>query len=439
MNNIYKLICHQCKNITESYKDWLKNNQACNKCNCILSFIKYDKFDTDCFNEVHAKNIWVYKNNLPLDDSDNITSLNEGTLEVENWKSLQLIAEKYFSISCKIYTLRNDNNPGTGTFKDLAGTVISSVLKELKIKNYVVASTGNIGAALSRYLAINNISFYAFIPEDSSTLQESEIRSNGATVFRVNGDYAKAKILAKEFALKNNYLLGGSGVDPLRIEAKKTMIYEYFRQKKLSPTIYIQAVSGGTGPIGVYKGSSELQEHGLIESIPKLFLYQSNSCSPMANAFKKASSKGFPEGWHKEYQIISNPDTEITTLATGDPTLYPFLSEMVYKSQGYIDSVSEENVFNVFKFIALNETVKIGPAACIAILGLLKALSENKINNGDEVLINIGEGAKRTPGFFEGFSNNELVNNISDIKKLTNIDDNRKQSINLIEEIITKL
>ena len=159
----------------------------------------------------------------------------------------------------------------------------------------------------------------------------------------------------------------------------------------------------------------------------------------MANAFKKASSKGFPEGWYKEYQIISNPDTEITTLATGDPTLYPFLSEMVYKSQGYIDSVSEENVFNIFKFIALNETVKIGPAACIAILGLLKALSENKINNGDEVLINIGEGAKRTLGFFEGFSNNELVNNISDIKKLTNIDDNRKQSINLIEEIIRKL
>ena len=116
-----------------------------------------------------------------------------------------MIAEKYFSISCKIYTLRNDNNQGTGTFKDLAGTVISSVLKELKIKNYVVASTGNIGAALSRYLTINNISFYAFILNIIQFFR-SEIRSNGATVFRVNGTM-QSQNTCKEFALKNNYYL----------------------------------------------------------------------------------------------------------------------------------------------------------------------------------------------------------------------------------------
>ena len=182
---------------------------------------------------------------------------------------MEQVASKYFSTDCKVFVLRNDNNPGTGTFKDLAGTVISSVFNEIGIKNYVVASTGNIGAALSRYLAINNISFYAFIPKDSSTLQESEIKSNGGNVFRVDGDYSKAKDFAKEFAYENNFLLGGSGVDPLRIEAK-TMIFNFI-DRKFIPDVFIQAVSGGTGPIGVYKGSKELIENNLTNKIPKFF------------------------------------------------------------------------------------------------------------------------------------------------------------------------
>ena len=429
MKSKYWLICQNCEYITESYEIWLENGQKCKKCHSVFSLVKYSKFDKKAFDSKNVNNLWVYKNLLPIKNDKYITSLNEGALNIEQWKSLEQVASKYFSTDCKVFVLRNDSNPGTGTFKDLAGTVISSVFNEIGIKNYVVASTGNIGAALSRYLAINNISFYAFIPKDSSTLQESEIKSNGGNVFRVDGDYSKAKDFAKEFAYENNFLLGGSGVDPLRIEAKKTMIFEFYRQKKFIPDVFIQAVSGGTGPIGVYKGSKELIENNLTNKIPKIFLYQSEFCSPMADAYTRAMKMGFEDKWFNEYEVIENPKTKITTLATGNPSLYPYLSKMVFESSGLIKSVSEKYILDIFKFIALNETVKIGPAACISILGFLKSLSENDFNNGSNILINIGEGAKRTPAFFDGFSTQESISNLEETINFSSLDEIREERI----------
>jgi len=49
-------------------------------------------------------------------------------------------------------------------------------------------------------------------------------------------------------------------------------------------------------------------------------------------------------------------------------------------------------------------TVKVGPAATVAIGGFFEALMKNSINNGDIVLINIGEGAKRSPEYMEAMN-----------------------------------
>ena len=103
------------------------------------------------------------------------------------------------------------------------------------------------------------------------------------------------------------------------------MAYEFFRQKQTLPNIYIQSVSGGTGPIGFYKGSQELLDSKMISRIPKLFLYQSNKCSPMANSFLKAKQNSFKDEWYDDFEKIVNPQTKITTLATGNPTVPIFV------------------------------------------------------------------------------------------------------------------
>jgi threonine synthase len=55
----------------------------------------------------------------------------------------------------------------------------------------------------------------------------------------------------------------------------KTIAYEIVEQLGWrAPDWYIQAVSGGLGPLGVYQGFKELFNMGLIDRIPKLELFK---------------------------------------------------------------------------------------------------------------------------------------------------------------------
>jgi threonine synthase len=51
--------------------------------------------------------------------------------------------------------------------------------------------------------------------------------------------------------------------------------------------------------------------------------------------------------------------------------------------------------------IAFETTVRIGPAAAIAVGGFFESLHAGHIKNGDKVLLNIGEGVRRAPDFVE--------------------------------------
>jgi len=421
--------CNSCGHKTLSFKDWFDAGQKCACCGDIYSKTRYAR-DVDYKALLSKKvipNLWHYKELLPL-NGEQYTSFGEGVLPIDHWKNIEAIARDYFNVDCSLRVLRNDNNPGTGTFKDLAGTVVASVLAENGIKDYVVASTGNIGAALSRYLAVNNITLHAFIPENSPDLQQAEIASNGGNVFRVKGDYHVAKCLAKAFAKKHNFLLAATGIDPTRIEAKKTMAYEIVRQLGRQADVFVQALSGGTGPLGLFKGNEELIARGIISKQTRLILSQSYCCSPMADAYQKAKAEHFTGDWKTQYPVYENPETDITTIATGNPTLYPYVSDVVHKSGGDIVAVNEKIAKDTYKLVALLEGVKIGPAATIGVLGFFHAAKHGLIKNGDLVVLNSGEGAKRTPAYLSQFISDQYVSSVDDCA-IQSIQQSREQAV----------
>ncbi|MGH7830307.1 MAG: threonine synthase, partial [Candidatus Binatia bacterium] len=247
--------------------------------------------------------------------------------------------------------------------------------------------------------------------------QEAEIACFGQTVFRVAGDYADAKRMAEAFGCKNRILISGGSLDPMRIEAKKTIAFEWALQLPRFPSVYIQAVSGGTGPLGIWKGCTELGDAGLIESMPRLILAQTSNCAPMAEAWKRARNEGFSNGWEYDYPKYPNPATQIPTLATGDPAAYPVLAPKVLQSGGQFLSFPEELAPAAASLVALEQAVRIGPAASIAVGGFFQALKEEQIKDGDVVLINIGEGIRRDPPFLLKMSNSSTrVNSVEDCR-----------------------
>lgn len=402
--NKFYLRCLNCSHIIESMSDWLESKQHCPQCNKNRVFVEYNNNYKELKHLVQhlgPDSLWHYFDLLPLMDKSNIVSFNEGIVKIERWDFIENYAKDTWGIDCTIFAHRNDLNSATGTFKDLAGTVVASVLKENNIENYVVASTGNIANAYSKYLAKAGVNLYTFLPENASSYQVASIKAFGQQAFRIKGDYHQAKLLAEQFALENGYLLAAGNFDPLRVEAKKILVYEWLRILKQLPTIYIQALSGGTGPLGIQKAIHELKITGKSEIIPKQILVQSAQCDPMAQAWLQAKEKEFPKNWEINYPVIENPETTIPTLSTGNPKTYPVLGPFVRETNGEIIASDEKFARTIAQLVAAETSVLIGPAASIPVAGLFQSFKSGYIKNGDVILLNIGEGVQRSPDFLQ--------------------------------------
>ena len=244
---------------------------------------------------------------------------------------------------------------------------------------------------------------------------EATISSFGQQVFRVNGDYAKAKEIAAGYAKIHNILMSTGNIDPIRVEAKKTMVFEWLRQMEQFPDVYIQAVSGGTGPIAIDKGVREIQHVYPKLRNPRFLLVQSDGCDPMVQAWEKAETDGFPKGFEKDYPIIDNPNTAIPTLATGNPGSYPLIAKLVKESDGTFLRMREEKLLAVGKLVAYEQKVIPGPASAVCLAGFFVALRKNLIKDGETVLINIGEGPNRAPLFLEQMIyTSQIVSNVQE-------------------------
>ena len=404
MEKKFQLRCTKCGHITKDYKEWLDNKQKCIECGSNWSKVEYTT-DISKIKELISKdakpnNFFAYFDYLPLNNKENIITEGEGVIPVEDCPTLQKFA-KNAGINCKVFVYRNDLNPGTGTFKDVAAAMAASVLKENGVKKYCVASTGNIATGFAYYLAKAEISLSVFIPQDALMANEAEISAYGQRVYRVNGDYAHAKKIAAEYSAKYNIPMSGGNVDPARVEAKKTMAFEWLRQMETFPTVYVQALSGGTGPIAIDKAYDDLKELGLITKYPKYIMVQPSNCDPMTQGWEKAKKAGFPDGWEQDYPIIDSPVTAVPTLATGNPATYPIIASLVKKSGGEIITFTETELYDIARIVAYEKGVRIGPASTIAVGGFLKSVQQKLIKDDDVVLINIGEGVRRAPKFKE--------------------------------------
>ncbi|MFO7791015.1 MAG: pyridoxal-phosphate dependent enzyme [Bacteroidales bacterium] len=348
-----------------------------------------------------VESFWHYFDYLPLYSKENIISFGEGAIPVERWKFLEDYAKEKYGLHNEVWVYRNDKNGGTGTFKDIGASLAASILKENDVKNYVVVSTGNTATAFARYLSKAGINTYIFMPIDALKASESEINVYGQKVYRVQGDYAKAKEVAADFASRHGFLMTGGNLDPLRVESKKTMVYEWFRQMGKLPDVYVQALSGGTGPIAIDKALHDVKGTVYDKPMPRQILVQPDKCPPMAIAWQRAVEQNFPEGWDTDYPVIDNPPTSVPTLATGKPGTYPIISHLVRRTNGSIIQMKEEKLRDIARWIAYETSTPMGPASAVCMGGFLNALKYGLINDGESVLVNTGEGVTRAPKFME--------------------------------------
>ena len=251
-----------------------------------------------------AFNLWRYQEVLPINNIAELDMYPAGGTPL--W-----LSKRYAPALGHQHVYIKDERYGpTSSFKDRQAAVAVAAMIEGGIKEAVIASTGNAAVAFAAACARAGIKLWVFM---TSLVPQEKLREAalfGAEVIRVSGNYDQTKQIASQFAQRRHLLLDrGSSAIPSR-ESMKTIAYEIVEQLGWrSPDWYIQAVSGGMGPMGVYQGFKELLDMGLIDHIPKLAVIQAEGCSPMVKAFKAGADTA--------EAVI--PDTCIIILSTGDP------------------------------------------------------------------------------------------------------------------------
>ncbi|MFM8411520.1 MAG: pyridoxal-phosphate dependent enzyme [Alphaproteobacteria bacterium] len=334
--------------------------------------------------------LWRYRELLPLRIPDPTLRLGEGGTPLIQAARLGRM------LGLPNLYVKDERQGPTGSFKDRQAAVTIAALKEGGVTEMVAASTGNVAIALSAYAARAGIKLWAFVTDRVPGVKTREIALYGSEVVTIEGSYDQAKRAAAEFARQRGlYLDMGARTVPA-VEAMKTLAFEIAEQLTVmqgpapgskrgrttwrTPDWYIQPVSGGMGPLGVFKGFGELKALGLIDRIPALAPIQVEGCSPMVSGWKKGLESAEP---------VLSPDTRIETLATGDPgRTYTMLRDRVTETGGVFESVGDEDAFRAVHMLARMEGISAEPASGVAFAGLLKLVRAGVVQPTDTVVVN---------------------------------------------------
>jgi threonine synthase len=327
--------------------------------------------------------VWRYEELLPIQDAASAITIGEG------WTPLIRTIGLGRELEHSHLYIKDERQSPTGSFKDRQGALTISYLKQEGIRECVMASTGNKAAAYAAFCARAGIRLWIFLTSTVPAEKLRELALYGAEVVKITGTYDQAKKVAVDFAARRNlYYDAGSESIPGR-EAFKTIGFEIAEQlaqlepggkgKWRVPDWYVQAVSGGIGPLGVWKGFQELLRMGLTDKMPKLAIVQSEGCSPMAAAWRFRLEQADP--------VV--PHTRIAVLATGSPgKAYSWLREVCLETGGTMTAVSDGEAFRAMRRLARVEGLSMEPAAAVAFAGLEKLLADNVIGLDETVIVN---------------------------------------------------
>jgi len=249
-----------------------------------------------------------------------------------------------------VYFKLESQNP-TGSFKDRGTTVEISHAVDMKAKKVVCASTGNMGASVSAYSARAGLECNIMLPASATGEKIKQIKSYGAHVRRLKGDYTMAMHAAYDhFRGGDAYLVGDYA---FRGEGEKTRGMEVADQ--LGNVEYIiTAIGNGTMLSATWRGLREMKYAGLIRKLPKMIGVQAKGCSPVYTA------------WQARRKIRAvKPKTIAGAIACGDPIDGQLAIDSIRESKGKILAVSDREIINARRALAHEEGIDGEPAAVV--------------------------------------------------------------------------
>ena len=342
---------------------------TCKKCGYTLEVISRPDVSKDIFN-CRKSTMWKYKEFMPVDESK-IVSLEEGGTP---FCKCDKLGDK---LGIELYVKVEGSNP-TGSFKDRGMSVGITKAVELGVKTVGCASTGNTSASLAAYAARAGKRCIVLLPIGKVALGKlAQAMFHGAEVLSVKGNFDEALETITALALEGQlYLL--NSVNPFRLEGQKSIGFEVVDDLGWqSPDRIILPVGNAGNISAIWKGVKEFYEAGFIKDLPMMTGIQAEGAAPIVNAVRS----------HKNtIEPVMNPETIATAIRIGAPVSAQKALNAIYESNGFAETVNDDQILEAQKLLARTEGIGVEPASAASIAGLIKLVENGEVDKGEQVV-----------------------------------------------------
>lgn len=342
---------------------------TCSECGAILEVVCEGEVSKDVF-ECRKSTMWKYKEFMPVDPSKIVTLEEGGT----PFCKCDKLGEK---LGVDLYVKVEGSNP-TGSFKDRGMSVGITKAVELGVDTVGCASTGNTSASLAAYAARAGLRCVVLLPSGKVALGKlAQAMFHGAEVLSVNGNFDEALEAVTALALEGQlYLL--NSVNPFRLEGQKSIGFEIVDDLGWkSPDRIILPVGNAGNISAIWKGIKEFHRAGFMEDLPMMTGIQAEGAAPIVRAIRENKEDIVP---------FENPETVATAIRIGAPVSSLKAIRAINESDGFAETVSDEEILSAQKLLARTEGIGVEPASAASIAGLIKLVDGGEIDKNEQIV-----------------------------------------------------
>ncbi len=368
------LQCDRCSAIVESFPP----RHKCERCGGLLEYVSNFE-QLKGFKLTGPLSFWRYRPLLP--ETRNVVTLGEGGTPLH--KAERLAKE----IGLKSVCLKDETRNPTNSFRDRCAALTVSNALDLGHDSIICASNGNLGASLAAYCTKSGLLCHVIVPKTvdmgklaQMLIYDAIIEEHGETV---DETIERADSIGRE----TGWYQATAELNPLAIEAQKTIAYEVTEQLG-SPDWFIVPLGSGGTIHSIWKGFQEMKTLGMIDKLPKMVGVQAQGCAPIVDAHLKNK---------EEPSVIIKASTRAWGILVQNPLNGIWALRAIRESRGTAIPVSDPEIFSAEQEIARLEGIFAEPASAATIAALRKLIDQGIINRDNEVVCLItGSGLKAT-------------------------------------------
>jgi threonine synthase len=296
-------------------------------------------------------------------------SLGEGGTSCESFASL---ADE---VKAAAVFIKNEGQNPSGSHKDRSSCLAVTRALDVGASGIVAASSGNGGASVALYAAAAGLPCRIVTTPSLSAVHRRAIAMTGAELITAAESLDRWRLVremvGEGWFPATNYLIPPVGSNHFGTDGLKSVAFEIFEELGDQADVVIVPTSRGDLIWGLYEGFRELEQAGLLNSMPRLF-----AAEPFPRISRVLAG---------EEQAGSFPGT--TALASIGGTTVTYQSVVAVQANGGGAVVVDDEAVMRDQLRLARHGCYMESASAATLTGLEILLKEGRISSGDRVVL----------------------------------------------------